>query len=125
MSKKSSRATRSQQNVKRSTSARPLVATEEKPEVSEKVSMPVTFEKEETPLVIASPTIAPVRSSTPVTRPVSKPIPRRFIKPANTVNQQLDREEEYRFIKSDLMLVFILTVLVIVVLVILTFVIGR
>jgi hypothetical protein len=126
MSKKNSRAARTQQNIKRVSSARPLVTTEEKPEPT---PTPIVFTPGEDEIASVAVTPAPPAATIPI-RPATstsgKPLPRRFANPQNTnANQQLDRIEEYRFIKSDLMLVFILTVLVIIVLVILTFVLGR
>jgi hypothetical protein len=124
MPKKNSRAARTNQNTtKRVSSARPLVATEEKPEPGANVLTPIESEApiSITPVVPAV-TIAP----RPIPSPTGKPIPRRFTnQPDKTANQTLDRVDEYRFIKSDLRLVFILTVLIIIVLVVLTFIIGR
>lgn len=128
MSKKTSRATRNQQTApKRINTARPLVSTEsltKSETTTQTVVMPEESAVLETPII----TVTPVRTDV-VARPtavaVSKPIPRRFVNPSTTVNQAANREDEYRFIRSDLQLVLILTVLMIIVLVVLTFVIGR
>jgi hypothetical protein len=61
-----------------------------------------------------------IRPASPGRRPVAR-------RTTTTVSRgpAISREEEYAFIRSDLMTVFLLTVLMIIALVVLTFVIGR
>ncbi|MBN9389649.1 MAG: hypothetical protein J0I20_16605 [Chloroflexi bacterium] len=68
----------------------------------------------------------PVANGSNVIRPAGsrRPIARRTTTVVNRA-PAISREEEYAFIRSDLLTVFILTVLMIIALVVLTFVIGR
>lgn len=69
---------------------------------------------------------APTSNGSNVIRPAGsrRPIARRSTTVVNRA-PAISREEEYAFIRSDLLTVFALTVLMIIALVILTFVIGR
>jgi hypothetical protein len=64
--------------------------------------------------------IRPASSSSPARRSIAR-------RSSTAVNKAplISREEEYAYIRSDLMTVLVLTVLMVIVLVVLTFVIGR
>jgi Tfp pilus assembly protein FimV len=77
----------------------------------------------------ASPAVSNRESAeTGSTRPVGSSTRRPYgRRPTANTNRQpvLSREEEYAFIRSDLITVFLLTVLMIAILIILTFILGR
>ena len=142
MPKKTSRAARTlqaQRGVERKSAARPLVDPEDSRLIAG--SQPLTngttlVEETETERRVAPADLAskPAASnlnleipaaSTSTIRPASRrPYARRTT--ANPNRQPvLSREEEYSYIRSDLLTVFLLTVLMVIILVVLTVLIGR
>ena len=70
--------------------------------------------------------VAPVVSAPrPVSATTSTVLPRRFLNAQPRPTQVISREEEYRYIRADLVTVFILAVLMVIALVVLTLLIGR
>jgi hypothetical protein len=65
------------------------------------------------------------RTSNTVQRTATTQVPRRFLNAQPTKAPALSREEEYRYIRADLVTVLVLAVLMVIALVVLTIVIGR
>lgn len=72
--------------------------------------------RESNSTVMARPVISPATGRRPIGRRTTNPVNRQPV---------LTRDEEYAYIRTDLLTVFILTVLMIVALIVLTFVLGR
>ena len=146
-------AQRTSPTGERRTAARPLLdvnssrlAAEADTDFEENTTgLEAGLEPKTAPVPVPTMTTARTVSGTTATRPVSMPRPStpsngsNVIRPANPTRRPvarrstttgtrapaISREEEYAFIRSDLMTVFALTVLMILVLVVLTFLIGR
>jgi hypothetical protein len=139
MTKKTSRAARTQQNLKRQVAARPLVDTsglvdeKEELETSEtEVGIaefePLVEDKVETITERVSPLRQVQREEVPVPvipRTSSKPLPRRFTNPAPKRDEVFTRQQEYFFIRSDLLTVTVLTTLMVILLVVLAILLSR
>ena len=149
MPKKTSRAARVQQSsrlqeVKREGSARPIVSTGAATNNGRTAVAPQPFrmsisandltDRPETETLPAAPaSVATARPEAPL-NPTSRPLsatpgtalpPRRFLNAQPRQNPAITREEEYRYIRADLVTVLVLAILMIVALIVLTFVLGR
>ncbi len=148
MAKKTSRAERVQQNnrtqdTKREISARPIVGSNvitganmgsgRTAVASEPFKMSISA-NDMADVSVSTPVEAPVKPApvapvVPAPRPVSATnntvLPRRFLNAQPRQTQVISREEEYRYIRADLVTVFILAVLMVIALVVLTLLIGR
>ena len=142
MPKKTSRAARTlqaQRGVERKSAARPLVDPENSRLLAD--SQPLTngttlveeteAERGVAPADLANkPAVSSLNleipaASTSTIRPASRrPYARRTTASANR-QSTLSREEEYAYIRSDLLTVFLLTILMIIIIVVLTILIGR
>lgn len=145
MSKKTNRSVRALQAQRSSTmggerknTARPLVDLEKSSLAVDTSELAVNTEELESQAVTpakeraatARPGVyeAPSSGTTAtVIRPASSGPRRPYARRTTAVNRQpaISRQEEYEFIRSDLMAVFLLTVFLFIVLIVLTFVIGR
>lgn len=143
MSKKTSRTARTQQNsrlqeVKREVSARPIIPTNgvvksgSAAVASEPLKMSISAS--DMADAVAVKPVENVQKREPIQSVVApRPVgtaktaipPRRFLNAQPRQNAPISREEEYRFIRADLVTVFVLAVLMIVVLVVLTFILGH
>ena len=151
MAKKTSRAARVQQNtrqqdVKRELSARPIVGS------TDTTGTRVAVAPEPLKMSISANDLvdAPTPGNSDKVEAASKPsytgstgtkpastigaarpsaagtvLPRRFLNAQPRQDPAISREEEYRFIRADLVTVFVLAILMIITLVILTLVLGR
>ena len=141
MPKKTSRAARVQQNsrlqeVKREMSARPMMPTNSttKSGGTAVASTPLRVDVSAHDLADAparpTPAQVPEKLETvvapaPRVTPATTVVPRRFLNAQPKQNAAHSREEEYRFIKADLVTVLVLAILMIVALIVLTIIIGR
>ena len=142
MAKKTSRAERVQQSnrtqdTKREISARPIVGSNTNNGRTAVASEPLRMSisaRDMADIPVATSADAPVKSApvvpvVPAPRPVSAAnstvLPRRFLNAQPRQTQVISREEEYRYIRADLVTVFILAVLMVIALVVLTLLIGR
>ncbi len=134
MPKKTSRAARVAQNSqKRISSARPMTATastvddiqddyeesEAMPLLENELEEKVETISERTSMLrpIAAPTIEVERPA--ATSSAGRTIPRRFAAPQANKQPVVNRQQEYTFIRSDLITVTVLTVLMVIILVVL------
>lgn len=136
MSKKtgrSARAIQAQRNSlagERKSAARPLVNLEtsslatERPAGTTVTDDEVAEEVVEETTAVAPTVNLPPRPASPTTSRTRAYYARRTTAPAAR-QHILSREEEYRFIRSDLISVTVLTILMLVILIVLTFIIGR
>lgn len=138
MSKKTSRAARTQQSVKvqeakRDASARPLVATNganavnsfsiSASDLADSSAKPVATPEKREPSSVSVTANNIVRPN-PV-RPAVNSVPRRFVNPQPRQTNIITREEEVKFIRADLYTVLVLAVLMVIVLIVLTIIIGH
>ena len=133
MAKKSGRAARVEQGgrlqeAKREASARPIVANSGRvaaQPVKTGLAASELAANDEAEPSNTSDERPNERTSNNVQRTTTTQVPRRFLNAQPTKAPVLSREEEYRYIRADLVTVLILAVLMVVALVVLTIVLGR